>query len=222
MNTSSFTDEQLLNLVNNTIETKTEFTRNEFTGGAVIITTTHNNTIKKFKVSLYFGYKGKHSVNRQIEISKDSYFIWTKAILIKVFSLDMINIGMDLNELNLLMNSNSNRVDSNLSISIDSGDTPVPTTVHKEYTSDKGFSLSRDTHIDNVSEEYFANLQAYLKKHIEIVAMKRINAGSILPEPMSFDEFISQLRSKASYKYKNFVLAYKNWLRSDADKRLSK
>ncbi len=222
MNTSSFTDEQLLNLVNNTIETKTEFTRNEFTGGAVIITTTHNNTIKKFKVSLYFGYKGKHSINRQIEISKDSYFIWAKAILIKIFSLDMINVGMNLNELNLLMNSTSNIVDSNLSISIDSGDTPVPSPVLKDYISDKDFSLTRDIHIDSVSEEYFNNLQTYLKKHIEIVAMKRINAGAILPEPMSFDEFISQLRSKASYKYKNFVLVYKNWSRSDAERRLSK
>lgn len=136
MNIDSFTDEQLLNLVNNTIAEKTEFAPKDFSGGSVILTTTHNNTIKKYKVSLYFGYKGKHSINRQIEISQDLYFIWAKAIMVKVFSLDVETVGMGLNELNSLMqdrkndessNSNSN---SNLSnSSIENGDTTVPTTV---------------------------------------------------------------------------------------------
>ena len=57
MNTSSFTDEQLLNLVNNTIETKTEFTRNEFTGGAVIITTTQTTQSKSSKLAYISGIR---------------------------------------------------------------------------------------------------------------------------------------------------------------------
>ncbi len=131
MNTDSFTDEQMLNLVNNTIITKTEFTPLDFTGGSVILTTTHNNTNKKFKVSLYFGYKGKHSVNRQVTISKDLYYIWAKAILVKAYSMDAVNTGMDLNELNSLMKStsNSNSNISNSSNSMKSGDNPGTTPV---------------------------------------------------------------------------------------------
>ncbi len=194
MNTDSFTDEQLLNLVNNTIETKTEFTRNDFTGGAVIVTTTHNNTIKKFKVSLYFGYKGKHSINRQIEISRESYYVWSKAILIKVFSLDMANVGMDLNELNSLMNNMSI---SNTSNSSEFGDTPVPTTVPKK---DKPFSftLSRLTSVENLSKSYLTHLKDYIEES---------------NKSLSYEDFINGLESKGN-KYKNFKSAYNTWAKN--------
>ncbi len=137
MNTDSFSDEQMLNLVNNTITSKTEFQPHDFTGGSVILTTTHSNTVKKFKISLYFGYNGKHSVNRQIDISKDLYYIWAKAILVKIYSMDAIKTGMDLNELNKLMKSNSNSnssiVDS-MGIEVTPVPTPVPTPVLKTDT----------------------------------------------------------------------------------------
>lgn len=166
----SFTDEQLLNLVNNTITEKTEFSPNDFSGGSVILTTTHNNTIKKYKVSLYFGYKGKHPINRQIEISEGLYFIWAKAIMVKVFSLNVQAVGMDINELNSLMqdrkndessNSNSN---SNLSnSSIDTGDTTVPTTVptkSEEAITVANYLLTKI--IDNKPNFICKNIQAWI------------------------------------------------------------
>jgi len=108
----SFTDEQLLNLVNSTITKKTEFQPDDFTGGSVQTTSTNNNRITNFKVSLFFGYKSKKPITRTIEISKDTYYIWAKAILAKTLALENNNIGMDFSELNDLMN-NPPIVDSN-------------------------------------------------------------------------------------------------------------
>lgn len=106
MNTDSFTDEQLLNLVNNTIETKTDFLVDEITGGYVQATSTHKNKITAYKVTLMFGYdKNKNSRIYQQEISKDTYYIWSKAILLKIESLLICNTGSELNELNALMNT---------------------------------------------------------------------------------------------------------------------
>ena len=208
MNTDSFTDEQLLNLVNNTILEKTEFQPEDFTGGAVIVTSTHNNTIKRYRISLYFGYKGNHSINRQINISKDLYFIWAKAILTKVFSMDAINSGMDINELNKLMNNDSNIVDS---IKVDSnsnsiskeyggttGSTPGGTTGSTTYKQKLfSFSLKRDTHYDNLSAEY---------KH-KLKAKCLLIDGNI----ERYENFIQSLQSKASYKYKDFSKVYIAW-----------
>ena len=105
MNISSYTDEQLLNLVNNSILTKTEFQPSDFTGGSVQVTSTHSNKVTNYKVSLFFGYTSKKPITRTIDISKDTYYIWGKAILLKVSSLQVDNIGIDFNELNDLMNS---------------------------------------------------------------------------------------------------------------------
>ena len=104
MNTNSFTDEQLLNLINNTIIEKTQFIVTEFTGGYVSITTAYGNTKEVFKVSLLFGYKNRNSQNYIFEIKKDLVFIWLKAILIKISTMQISDIGMDFNELNELMN----------------------------------------------------------------------------------------------------------------------
>ena len=66
----------------------------------------------------------------------------------------------------------------------------------KQFT----FSLSKDTHFDNLSDEYKNALK------IEIEAL-----GMGLP----YQAFVEALQAKASYKYKNFLLAYKNWAKKD-------
>ena len=69
----------------------------------------------------------------------------------------------------------------------------------KQFT----FSLSKDTHFDNLSDEYKNALK------IEIEAL-----GMGLP----YQAFVEALQAKASYKYKNFLLAYKNWAKKDFNK----
>lgn len=100
----NFTDEQLLNLVNNSIKTKTEFEPDDFTGGSVGITSTNNHTQTNMRVSLFFGYLNKKPVTRNITINNDTYYIWTKALLLKVMSLKNDNLGINYSELNALMN----------------------------------------------------------------------------------------------------------------------
>ena len=101
----SFTDEQLLNLVNNTIKTKTEFEINDFTGGSIQITSTNNHQLIKYKVSLFFGYSNRNAISKTFSIKEDFVTIWQKAILLKVKSLQVANNGMDYSELNALMNN---------------------------------------------------------------------------------------------------------------------
>ena len=55
MEKHSFTDEQLLNLINNTIKSKTEFSEKDFTGGGVQITSTYNHKIINFLTALVVG-----------------------------------------------------------------------------------------------------------------------------------------------------------------------
>ncbi|MGD9554407.1 MAG: hypothetical protein AB7D96_02185 [Arcobacteraceae bacterium] len=105
MENLSFTDDQLLNLVNNTILQKTEFTIDEFTGGSVGITSTNNNTQTNYRVSLFFGYANKKPITRNIVIEKDTYYIWAKALMLKAQSIKNDNLGMNYSDLNTLMNS---------------------------------------------------------------------------------------------------------------------
>lgn len=100
----NFRDEQLLNLVNNAIKTKTEFEPDDFTGGSVGITSTNNHTQTNMRVSLFFGYQNKKPVTRNITINNDTYYIWAKALLLKVMSLKNENLGVNYSELNALMN----------------------------------------------------------------------------------------------------------------------
>ena len=65
------------------------------------------------------------------------------------------------------------------------------------------FTLKKDTHFDNLSDEYKNALK------IEIEAL-----GMGLP----YQAFVEALQAKASYKYKNFLLAYKNWAKKDFNK----
>lgn len=107
MNISSYTDEQLLNLVNNSILKNTEFKVEDFSGGSISVTSVHKNTRQNYKVNLYFGYKGKNPINRSFDVKEDFYFIWCKAILLKVKSIETEHLGADFNELNELMKCSS-------------------------------------------------------------------------------------------------------------------
>lgn len=195
----SFTDEQLLNLVNNTIKTKTEFEVDEFTGGSVQITSTNNNQVVKYKVSLFFGYKQKNPISRTIDIKEDLVSIWINALHLKVKSIQVANNGMDYSELNALMNNLPNEVDSNKVLSISKGiNTHLTTSSKKEFS----FSLSKLTQYENVSSEY----KEKLKEEIE-----KLNLS------LSYEDFEDSLIAKG-YKYKNFLIAYKTWCKKDFNK----
>lgn len=105
MNIDTFTDEQLLNLVNNSILSKTKFEINEFTGGYVSITINANKKQDTSKVALLFGYKNRNSQSVTFEIDSNLIHIWIQAIRLKIESLKVNNIGMDFNEINGLMNT---------------------------------------------------------------------------------------------------------------------
>lgn len=105
MNIDTFTDEQLLNLVNNSILDKTEFAITDFTGGYVSITLNTNKKQDTCKVALLFGYKNRNSQSAIFEVDRGLIFIWIKAIKLKIESLKIDNTGMNFNELNGLMNT---------------------------------------------------------------------------------------------------------------------
>ncbi len=199
MKQHSFTDEQLLNLVNNTIKTKTEFEVDEFTGGSVQITSTNNNQVIKYKVSLFFGYKQKNPISRTIDINENLVSIWINALHLKVKSIQVSNNGMDYSELNALMNNLPNEVDSNEVLSISKGiNTPLTTSSKKNFS----FSLSKLTQYENVSSEY----KEKLKEEIE-----KLNLS------IAYEDFVDSLMAKG-YKYKNFLIAYKTWCKKDFNK----
>ena len=87
-----------------------------------------------------------------------------------------------------------------LEIGKDSQGLEIETEQIKAANAPFSFSLSKDTHYDNLSAEYKANLKS------EIESLKL---------GLSHDDFVAALQSKSSYKYKNFVLAYKNWAKKD-------
>lgn len=105
MNIDTFTDEQLLNLVNNSILKKTVFAITDFTGGYVSITLNTNKKQDTCKVALLFGYKNRNSQSVIFEVDSGLIFIWIKAIKLKIESLKIDNTGMNFNELNGLMNT---------------------------------------------------------------------------------------------------------------------
>lgn len=172
----SFTDDQLLNLVNNTIQTKTEFTIDEFTGGSVGVTSINNNLQTNYRVSLYFGYKNKKPVTRNIGIEKDAFYIWAKALMLKVLSLKSNNLGMTYSELNLLMNSSTStgRPTFHNSISISRGSTIGSTTGRptleeesEKYEKLNEMMLKKQITKDKQNDRY-ENLANQEKEEIEI------------------------------------------------------
>lgn len=218
----SFTDEQLLNLVNNTIKTKTEFEINDFTGGSVQITSTNNHQLIKYKVSLFFGYSNRNAISKTFPIKEEFVNIWQKAILLKVKSLQVSNNGMDYSELNALMNNLdevvSNKVEVvskgstnnrkiNRTIELNDNILNLPT---NELT-DKDFTLSKLTSYDNLSATYKEKLEEFLSRYIEDLELKILNANGN-KKTLQYEDFILSLEAKG-YKYKNFISAYKTWNR---------
>ena len=195
----SFTDEQLLNLINNTILTKTEYEIKDFTGGSVQITSTNNHQLIKYKLSLFFGYKGKNSICRTIDINEELLFIWQKSLLLKIKSLQTSNNGMAYSELNSLMNSSSNTVVSNIVVS-KGINTPLKDTLKqvKKFS----FSLDKQRLLSSTSKEH----QTKLKEYID-------NSSN----PMSYEDFYNQCEMKP-YKYKNFKIAYEVWYKKNETK----
>ena len=86
-----------------------------------------------------------------------------------------------------------------LEIEIEESATPLKVSNIEPFS----FTLKKDTHFDNLSDEYKNALK------IEIEAL-----GMGLP----YQAFVEALQAKASYKYKNFLLAYKNWAKKDFNK----
>ena len=87
-----------------------------------------------------------------------------------------------------------------LELGKDSQEIEIETEQTKPANAPFSFSLSRDTHYDNLSAEYKANL----KTKIEALGLG-----------LSHDDFVTALQSKNSYKYKDFLKAYKNWAKKD-------
>jgi hypothetical protein len=95
-----YTDEQLLNLINNIIIENTKFKIENFTGGSISVTSTYHNKFTNFKVTLFFGYdKNKNPIAKTLEIEENFLAIWIHAILLKTKSLKIDTIGLDQNDL---------------------------------------------------------------------------------------------------------------------------
>lgn len=226
----SFTDEQLLNLVNNTIKTKTEFEINDFTGGSVQITSTNNHQLIKYKVSLFFGYSNRNAISKTFSIKEDFVTIWQKAILLKVKSLQITNNGMDYSEINALMNNLeqvevvSNKVVSNKVVSISKGSTnnrkinrtidfnqeilSIPTNELNE----KHFSLSKPSLFRDAPSEYLETLERYINNYVDKLEMEiNINGGN-LSKVLKWDDFYLGAYNYEK-KYVNFAMTYHAWAR---------
>ncbi len=162
MNNHSFSDEQLLNLVNNTISTKTEFKVADFTGGSIQITSTNNHQLLKFRVSLFFGYTNRNAVSRTIDIKEEYITIWQNALLLKAKSMQISNNGMDLSELNTLMNTpSSNKVEVVSNKVVSKGSNSV---VRSAYDEDaKEVALYLHSAICSVNDSFCKGYESWIK-----------------------------------------------------------
>jgi hypothetical protein len=131
MENLSFTDEQLLSLINNTITTKTNFDIDDFSGGSV--QSLISNGICKYKVSLFFGYKNRNSINYTFDVKEDLVYIWNKALMVKIKTTTAMNNGMDYSELNSLMNLSSSISNIVSSSSISNGSKKVVRQSYDDY-----------------------------------------------------------------------------------------
>lgn len=157
----NFTDEQLLNLINNAITTKTEFEIDDFTGGSVGITSTNNHTQTNMRVSLFFGYQNKKPITRNITICNDTYYIWVKALLLKVISLKNDNLGVNYSELNALMNGvNLHKYSIRISKKVKNSIVGVDTTV--------------DLHVD-LPEKYILKIEDQEPEQVIKIDLKELS-----------------------------------------------
>ena len=239
----SFTDEQLLNLVNNTIIRFTEFNPDNFTGGNVTATLSRNKKEINYKVYLYFGYnKSRNSQSFVRDIVEDEFYIWQKAIMVKIFSLRSINLSSNLSELNELMSNQNenipnNTINNKVGIGIGIG-TLQHDFVTKSYdnekkqkkssknTDNKAIDLTKianeDLKLHDLSlqkETYYEDTSDIYKEKLEYMINKKIAEledkaikKGVVPTILKYDAFIDGLLSKG-YKYKNFLSAYSQWNR---------
>lgn len=221
----SFTDEQLLNLVNNTIKTKTEFEINDFTGGSIQITSTNNHQLIKYKVSLFFGYSNRNAISKTFSIKEDFVTIWQKAILLKVKSLQTTNNGMDYSEINALMNNLEQvEVVSNKVVSISKGSTnnrkinrtidfnQEILTIPTNELNEKHFSLSKPSLFRDAPSEYLETLERYINSYVDKLEIEiNINGGN-LSKVLKWDDFYLGAYNYEK-KYVNFAMTYHAWAR---------
>lgn len=172
MNTDTFTDEQMLNLINNYIVKNTKFEIKEFTGGYVSITINTNKKQDTCKVALLFGYKNRNSQSVIFEIDENLIYIWIKAIKLKIQSLKLDNTGMDFNEINGLMNTSyEHRTKTHCTLPLPNTNVPI-TLYHlpitkKEFQNFKSFLDLKFFLIENNKDD-FGNQFVYEFEDMEI------------------------------------------------------
>ena len=106
----AYTDEQLLNLVNNTILNETSFLPEDMTGGSCQVSITQHSNLK-YKIHLFFGYdKNRNSISFTKEIKDVLFGIWTDAILKKTLSIHSDHTASLFGDINELMLSDSTSV----------------------------------------------------------------------------------------------------------------
>jgi len=105
MKASSFTDEQLINLVDNFILKETEYTPDDFTGGSIQSTYSKHTDVTNHSVYIFFGYDDKkNSISVKKKITANFKNVWYDAISCKIATIAAASHGNELNELNELMN----------------------------------------------------------------------------------------------------------------------
>ena len=165
-NTESFTDEQLLNMLNRKILNDTEYPIDKYTGGYVSATTAYKNLITKYNICLFFGYKSdkKTSISKVMPIDENTYFVWAKAILVKTNSMRINTIGSTLNEINSLVKPLSKEEEKEIkkrSEEKDRTDTERDTTRNLPPTSTLIPSTS-DTSVPREKIKNFIDLKKYV------------------------------------------------------------
>jgi hypothetical protein len=165
MNTDTFTDDQMLNLINNYINKNTKFEVSEFTGGYVSITINTNKKQDTCKVVLLFGYKNRNSQTAGFEIDENLIYIWIKAIKLKIQSLKLDNTGMDFNEINGLMNTSYDaRTKTHCTLPLPNTNEPI---TKKEFQNFKSFLDLKFFLIENNKDD-FGNQFVYEFEDMEI------------------------------------------------------
>lgn len=107
-----YTDEQLLNLVNQTITRETDFIPDDMTGGSVQISITGHGNVK-YKVHLFFGYdKNRNTITYTKEIKDVIADLWMNAIRKKTVSLHDDGVADLFGEINELMNGDDDLKES--------------------------------------------------------------------------------------------------------------
>lgn len=165
---------QLINLIDSIIVTETEFAADEFTGGSVVNTITHNNTQVHYKLNLFFGYANKKPITRTIAISEDMYSILYKAITLKVKSmLDKPKL-LDRNSIEKYIGSSTSRDTSS--------STPTYTNTNTKDT------LNTNTLLEETAKKYpllkdlFKNTPYH--KQIEKHAIDFIEYRKVIKKPL--------------------------------------